>query len=260
MLAILAAAALLCAASLIAGRALLVAFGRPEWTWLSGPVGLAVLIVVAQPLVRLPGRGTTAAVVLAVALLACLAYVRGRWEGPRRRDAIVDALPVALVVIVVASLPFLMNERVGVLGEGIYSNDQAAQLYWAQWLADGFGPEPAGVALGYPLGPQSLMAALSGGTQISLEAAFNGLLLAICVLTAWTALSALDAVPRVLRLGAAALVALPYLAVSFLAQSGFKETLMALFLLAFALALRDLVPASRLDPRELLPSRRAARR
>ncbi len=260
MLAILAAAALLCAASLIAGRALLVAFGRPEWTWLSGPVGLAVLIVVAQPLVRLPGRGTTAAVVLAVALLACLAYVRGRWEGPRRRDAIVDALPVALVVIVVASLPFLMNERVGVLGEGIYSNDQAAQLYWAQWLADGFGPEPAGVALGYPLGPQSLMAALSAGTQISLEAAFNGLLLAICVLTAWTALSALDAVPRVLRLGAAALVALPYLAVSFLAQSGFKETLMALFLLAFALALRDLVPASRLDPRELLPSRRAARR
>jgi hypothetical protein len=34
MLAILAAAALICAASLIAGQALLVAFGHRGWTWL----------------------------------------------------------------------------------------------------------------------------------------------------------------------------------------------------------------------------------
>lgn len=259
MLAILASAALICAASLVVGRALLVAFGRREWTWLSGPVGLASLVVIAQPLVRLPGRGTTAAIALGVLLVASLAFLRGRWSGPSLREIALDGAPVALVVLSVAALPFLLNERVGVLGEGIYTNDQAAQLYWAQWLKDGFGPEPAGVALGYPLGPQSLMASLSAATGISLEAAFNGLLLAIPVLTALTALVVLDSLPRGRRVVSAALVALPYLAVSFLAQSGFKETLMALFLVAFALGLRDLVPKSRIDPRELLPARKAAR-
>ena len=260
MLAILASAALLCAASLVVGRALLVAFGRPEWTWLSGPVGLAVLVVIAQPLVRLPGRGTTAAIAVGLLLVVSLAFLRGRWQGPSLREVALDGAPLALVVVAVASLPFLLNERVGVFGEGIYTNDQAAQLYWAQWLGDGFGPEPAGVALGYPLGPQSLVAALARATGISHEAAFNGLLFAIAVLTALTALAVLDALPRGRRIVAAALVALPYLAVSFLAQSGFKETAMALFLLAFVLGLRDLRPRSTVDPRELLPSRRAARR
>jgi hypothetical protein len=260
MLAILAAAALVCAASLVAGRTLLVACGRREWTWLSGPVGLAVLAIVAQPLVRLPGRGTTAAILLGVALVGCLVYLRGRWDGPGLADVAIDALPVAALVTAAASLPFLLNDRVGVLGEGIYTNDQAAQLYWAQWLKEGFGPEPAGVALGYPLGPQSLMAALSGGTGISLEAAFNGLLLAIPALTALTALAAFGVLPRGRRVVAAALVALPYLAASFLAQSGFKETAMALLLLGFTLGLRELLPEDRLDPRELLPGRRTARR
>ena len=260
MLAILAAAALIGAASLIAGRALLVAFGCRQWSWLSGPVGLAALAVVAQPLVRLPGRGTTAAILLGLALIGCLVYLRGRWEEPSLREVALEGAPLGLAVLAAASLPFLLNGRVGVLGEGVYSNDQAAQLYWAQWLADGFGPEPAGVALGYPLGPQSLMAALSAGTGISLEAVFNGLLLAIPVLTALTALAGLAALPRWRRFGAAGLVALPYLGATFLAQSGFKETLMALFLLAFALALAELLPRNRLDPRELLPGRRAARR
>jgi hypothetical protein len=260
MLAILAAAGLICAASLIAGRALFVAFGRREWTWLSGPVGLAALVVVAQPLVRLPGRGTTAAVALAVALVACLVYLRGRWQGPALRELAREVLPVAAIVVAAASLPFLLQERVGVLGEGYYTNDHAAQLYWAEWLRDGFGPEPAGVALGYPLGPQSLMAALSAATGISVEAAFNGLLFAVAVLTGLTALTVLGRLRPLLRVPGAALVALPYLAAAFLTQSGFKETLMALFLTAFALALRDLVPRSLRDPRELLPSRRDARR
>ena len=55
-----------------------------------------------------------------------------------------------------ATLPFLFNERVGVLGEGIYTNDHAAQLYWADWLQNGFGPEPSAVHFGYPIGPQAV--------------------------------------------------------------------------------------------------------
>jgi hypothetical protein len=241
MSAIWASAALICGASLVAGRALLVALGRREWTWLSGPVGLAVLVILAQPLIRLPGRGLTAAIVLGVLTAVSLVYLRGRWGGPVTLRAVVrDGLPVAIVVVAAASLPFLFSERTGVLGEGIYTNDQAAQLYWAQWLRDGFGPEPAGVALGYPLGPQSLVAALSEATGISLEDAFNGLLVAIPALTALAALGGLGELARGRRVVAAALVALPYLGASFLAQSGFKETAMALFLLGFALGLREL--------------------
>src|SRR5918994_3743319 len=193
MLAIWAAAAIVVAASLIAGRALLVAFGWREWTWLSGAVGLAVLVVLAQPLTRPPGRGVTAAIALGVLLVACLALLRGRWQGPPpAREVARVGLPVAVVVLLVASLPSLFSERTGVLGEGIYTNDQAAQLYWTEWLSEGLGPEPAGGGLGYPLGPQSLVGALSAGTVISPEDAYNGLLLAIPVLTALAALGILS--------------------------------------------------------------------
>ena len=52
----------------------------------------------------------------------------------------------------------MFNDRVGVLGEGIYTNDHAAQLYWADWLQHGFGPEPSAVRFGYPIGPQAVAA------------------------------------------------------------------------------------------------------
>jgi hypothetical protein len=240
MLAIWAAAAILVASALIAGRALLVAFGWREWSWLSGAVGLATLVVLAQPLIRLPGRGVTAAIALGLALIAAAVYLRGsRAGGAGLRGAARLGVPVAVVVLLIASLPFLFSERTGVLGEGIYTNDQAAQLYWTHWLSERGGPEPAGVALGYPLGPQSLVGALSTGTGISPEDAYNGLLLAIPVLTALAALAVLGGLTAGRRMVAAALVGLPYLAASFLAQSGFKETAMALFLLAFALGLRE---------------------
>src|SRR5918995_1773849 len=242
MLAIYAAALVICAASLIAGRAVLVALGRREWTWLSAPVGLAALVVVAQPLVRLPGRGVTAAVVIGVLLGAALALAWRAPAGGRGAILLREALPPALIVLVAASLPFILNGRAGVLGEGVYTNDHAAQLFWAEWLATGFGPEPRGVEFGYPLGPQSLAAALAEGTGASLEAAFNGLLLAIPVLTALASLAALRELPPLQRTVAASLVGLPYLAASFLAQSAFKETAMALFVVGFAVGLSDLRP------------------
>jgi hypothetical protein len=243
MLAIYAAALVICAASLIAGRAVLVALGRREWTWLSAPVGLAALVVVAQPLVRLPGRGVTAAVVIGVLLVAALALAWRAPAGERGTGLLREALPPALIVLVAASLPFLLIGRAGVLGEGVYTNDHAAQLFWAEWLATGFGPEPRGVEFGYPLGPQSLVAAFAEGTGAALETAFNGLLLAIPVLTALASLAALRELPPVRRTVAASLVGLPYLAASFLAQSAFKETAMALFVVGFAVGLSDLRPA-----------------
>jgi hypothetical protein len=101
------------------------------------------------------------------------------------------------------------------------------------------------VRFGYPTGPQAVAATAAEATDSSLLAAFNGLLLAIPVLTALAALAALEELPVRRRVVAASLTGLPYLAASFLAQSAFKETAMALLVLAFAVALRDLSSASR---------------
>jgi hypothetical protein len=278
MPAVIGSALVILAASVIAGRALLRAFGRDRPTWMQGSIGFALLVVLAPLLIRLPGRATTATIIIAIALVAALAVMRrgffapnteaggGRpsrraWRGaggaraavatsgggggsPSRgadqRAPHLAALATVIIVGAATCLPFLFNERVGILGEGIYTNDQAAQLYWTDWLANDTGPEPPAVQVGYPVGPQAVAALGAEATAASLEHAFDGLLVAIAVLTGLVALSALGALPPVRRVVAASLTALPYLAASFLAQSAFKETAMALFVLAFVIALGEL--------------------
>lgn len=242
----LAVALILVLASVVIGRALMLALGwrRPEWV--AGAVGFAALVTVAPFAVRLPGRGLTAAILLGLATLACAVVTRravpSRKPGeepppgaPRHQHRV--ALAVLVVTLAAACLPFAFNERTGVLGEGIYTNDQAAQLYWADWLADGFGPQPSAVSFGYPVGPQALAASASEGTGVNLVDAFNGLLLAIPALTALAALSLLAPLAPWRRGVAAVLAGLPFLGASFLAQSGFKETAMAMLVLALAVIL-----------------------
>jgi hypothetical protein len=236
MIEIYACTLLICAAAVILGRAILLVLGADRPRWLSAVTGFATLMVLAPFLVRLPGRATTAAIVLGLLLLVAAVPVvrdlRARpepdwWHG----------LVVAVIVVAVASIPFAVSGRVGVLGEGVYTNDQAAQLYWADWLQHGFGPEPSAVRFGYPVGPQAVAVIAAQVTGASLVSAFNGLLLAIPALTAVTALGALTGFPLGRKLAIAVLAGLPYLAASFLAQSAFKETAMGLFVLALALAL-----------------------
>ena len=173
-------------------------------------------------------------------------------DRPRAQHLV--ALCVVPAVIAVACLPFLFNEHTGVLGEGIYTNDQAAQLYWADWLADGFGPQPNAVSVGYPVGPQALAASVSEGTTVNLVDTFNGLLVAIPALTALAALSLLGGLPPWRRGLAAGLTGLPYLGASFLAQSGFKETVMAMLVVALAIVLH-LALRRKDEDREAPPAR-----
>src|SRR3954451_10013905 len=272
MLGVYASGAAILVASLVLGRALLHVVGLSVHTWLGGAVGFAALTIACPLLIRLPGRGATVSVLLGVITIAAILFLwredRGgrllarRSDGPRSdRDSGGPRPPgeghpqsswalgllVALIVLLAASLPFAFNERNGVLGEGIYTNDQAAQLYWTDWLQHGVGPEPNAVRFGYPTGPQSVAATVAEATNASLRDSFNGLLLAIPVLTALTALGVLGRLPPPRRVIAASLVGMPYLAASFLAQSAFKETAMALLVLAFAVALRDLAFLNR-DP------------
>jgi hypothetical protein len=239
MLSVYASAAAILLASLVLGRALLHLLGRTEATWLAGAVGFAALTVAAPLLIRLPGRAATVAILVGVAVLASLYRLWRTW-GTRPRTAPGAPLAVIFVVMAAASLPFAFNERHGPLGEGIYTNDQGAQLYWTDWLQNGFGPEPKAVQFGYPTGPQAVAAAAAEATNAPLLDAFNGLLLAIGVLTALVALAALDQLPPGRRVVASSLAGLPYLGASFLAQSAFKETAMALLVLAFAVALTEL--------------------
>jgi hypothetical protein len=243
-------ALLIVVASLIAGRAILAPLGTPRPAWLSGATGFAALVFVSPLLLRLPGRSTTAAVIMGLALVAAAVVA---WRDVRATGDRHDWWPAALVALIVvelASLPFYISGHVGVLGEGAYTNDHAAQLYWTDWLQHGFGPEPSAVRFGYPIGPQALVAIVATVTGASLVSAFNGLLLALPALTAVTALGALAGFPVGRRVAIAVICGLPYLAAAFLAQSSFKETAMALFVLAFALALQA---ASRAGERDEPP-------
>jgi hypothetical protein len=238
VLAIHAVTLLICLASLVAGRAILAALGTPRPPWLAGATGFAALVFVSPLLLRLPGRSATAAVITGLALIAAAVVVARDVRNTGDARSWWPGALAAVIVVELATLPFYISGHVGVLGEGVYTNDHAAQLYWADWLQHGFGPEPSAVRFGYPIGPQAVTAIAATATGAGLITAFNALLLAIPALTALTALGALTAMPAGRRIAIAALCGLPYLAAAFLAQSSFKETAMALFVLAFALTLQ----------------------
>jgi len=226
-----ASAALICAVSLLVGRALMSLAGWRSWSWPAPAVGFGAVLAVTGLLARAPGHGTSATLGL-VALIAAAALVA--WRLPfEARGALQVGLPVAIVVVVALSVPFAVSGRWGLLGVG-FNNDLGLHLAWAEWLRSGFGPAPDP---GYPLGPHGLAVAIAAFPGIGLGQAFVGEIVAIGVLTGLTAIGALRDLSRGRRTLAAALVALPYLAASYFAQAAFKETAEALFVLAFAVYL-----------------------
>ncbi|HEX5929718.1 MAG TPA: hypothetical protein VFY48_10015 [Solirubrobacterales bacterium] len=226
-----ASAALICAASLLVGRALMSVAGRRSWSWLEPAVGLATVLTVTGALARAPGHGTSATLALLVLLIAAaLVAWRSPYEAP---GALREAWPVALVIVLALSIPFAISGRWGLLGVG-FNNDLGLHLAWAEWLRSGFGPT---AEAGYPLGPHGLAVAVAAVPGIGLGQAFLGEIVAIGGLTGLTALGALRELGTGRRVLAATLVALCYLAASYYAQAAFKETAEALFVLAFAIGL-----------------------
>ena len=233
MLGTYASAALICAASLLVGRALLSVAGRSSWSWLEPAAGFGAIVAVTGVLSRAPGHGTSALLGLVLLLVAAGAVAA---RSPYRTEgALRSGLPVAIVVALALSIPFAVSGRWGLLGVG-FNNDLGLHLAWAEWLRSGFGPIPD---TGYPLGPHGLAAAAVAVPGIALGPAFVGEILAIGVMVGLTALAALGNLTPARRVLAATLVAVSYLTASSFAQGTFKEMAQALFVLAFAMALRE---------------------
>ncbi|MBS1880464.1 MAG: hypothetical protein JST31_13195 [Actinobacteria bacterium] len=224
-------AVLICAASLLVGRALLSLAGREQWSWLEPAVGFGAVLTTTGVLARAPGHGTSATLGLVILIVLAAAIA---WRLPYRAPgALRVGLAVAVVIGLVLAIPFAVSGRFGLLGVG-FNNDLGLHLAWAEWLRSGYGPAPDP---GYPLGPHGLAVAAAAVPGINLGQAFIGEIIAIGVMTGLTALAALSDLRPWKRVFGAALVAVPYLAASYFAQAAFKETAEALFVLGFALYL-----------------------
>jgi hypothetical protein len=245
LLGAVASAALVVAGSLVIGQAILAVCGRRSWSALAGPVGLAAALVVAGAVGGLGGRGVAIAIALGVLLAAGLVIV---WRRVGSAGFDPHAAGAVVLAALAAAIPFIAAWHVGILGVGLVNDDMASHLLLADWIDERFRPEPILIDQGYPLGPHALVAGLSRVLGASSIDVFAGLMLAIPALTALVAYSALNGLRPWPRLFASALVALPYLAAAYLAQEAFKEPIVALFTLTFALLLarakdwRDAVP------------------
>ena len=225
-------------ASLLVGRAILLALGRRDACFLEGAVGFATLILVCTVAIRLPGNEATSIVCCAILVVASIVFLIARPEsvfGP----AVGIAAPVGLVCLLLASFPFIASGHIGIPGVGL-NNDMAMHLVDVDYLVDPSRPTPQSVINGYPLGPHSLV-----GTVVSVFGTqplygWLGLLVAVPVLTGITALGGLRELPGWRRLLGGTLVALAYLSASALGVAGFKELIAGMFLIAFALGLREI--------------------
>src|SRR3954466_6395332 len=234
------AGALIVPAPLLLGSAIMVIAGRPRHSAAVPATGMSALLVICGVAIKLPGHAVTAAIVVGVALIGCF-FAFGRAQGPAgrvRSGAIVVVIGAALVV----AIPFATSGRIGIFGQGLVNDDMASHLLFTEWISTHAGPTPDLIKGGYPLGPHAIVAATAKVSGASLIEAFAGLTGAIAVLLALTAYGALRGVRGWLRVPGAVLAASPYLAAAYLAQGAFKEPLLGLTLLGFALALPPLLP------------------
>jgi hypothetical protein len=229
-----AAAVAICLASMAIGQAAILLCGHRRWSWLAPPLGLALVLALCWGTVRLAGDGVVSAIAVALAFLAALAYLWGRLEGGG--EAWRTGWPVALIALASASLPFAVEGHFGILGTSL-NPDMSQHLLAASRLAEGNGSQL--LQQGYPLGPHSVVVALHKGLGIGLVQGFAGLSVAVMVLAPLTALAAFGRLRAIPRSAGALLVGLAYVVASYFAQGAFKEILEALFVLAFALALRE---------------------
>jgi hypothetical protein len=229
-----AAVLAVCVASLAIGQAAIGLCGARRWSWLAPAVGLALVCAICWGTVRLGGDGIGSALAVLALAVAAIAYLRRRLEGGG--EALCVGWPVALVALLAASLPFVVEGHFGILGTG-FNPDMSQHLLATDRLAHGQGSQL--LHQGYPLGPHAIVVALDKGLRIGLVQGFSGLTIAVAILAPLTALAAFVQLRPAPRAAGALVVGLAYMVASYFAQGAFKETIEALLVFAFVLALRE---------------------
>ena len=192
--------AVILAAAAAAGQGLFIACGRREWSWLSPAVGLAACAALAWGALSVtdePAAALVAVVLLGIAGLG-LCVVAG--EAGRVRPGV--AVAVLLGAALLASLPFAVEGRFGILGTSL-NPDMSQHLFAADRLAT--GGEERLIAEGYPLGPHALVVGVAE-LGPSLVAAFSGLTLAVAVAASLAALELFGRLAPARAIGGALLV------------------------------------------------------
>ena len=145
-------------------------------------------------------------------------------------------MPSRSPALALASLPFIVERRFGILGTGL-NPDMSQHLFAVDRLAAG-GSERL-IADGYPLGPHAIVVAISALGPSTVQA-FDGLTLAVAVAACLAPLALLGELSAWRRIAGALCVGFAYLVAAYLVQGAFKETMQALFVLAFAIGLGQL--------------------
>jgi len=219
-------------ASFVVGQAIFCLCGRRRRSSLSPAVGLGVICAAAWGATHVAGSAWAG--LGAVAVLVLVGAIAMRYE-PATGE--IEGLVLALFgAVALGSIPFVLELRFGILGTSL-NPDMSQHLFAADQLLN--GGEERLVAEGYPLGPHALAASV---TKLgpSLVHAFGGLTMAAAVAATIAPLGVLGSLPKPRRIGAALLVGAAYLAASYYIQGAFKETMQALFVLAFAVGLAEL--------------------
>ena len=203
-------------------------------------VGLSLLILISSVAVQLPGNTLTAALILAVVLLAAgvLAAVRrGAWRFP--------AVSVGVICLagLGAAIPFISTGRVGLLGVAL-DNDSSSHLEYAESLQSAVTRKLYGSPTGYPLGPHRLVVTLARGLGARLDLALTGPMIATVILTALTGANALRGHAGYKRVIIGVFSALLYLVAAYYAEGSFKEQIMGLLLLALVLHLEEVTKSA----------------
>jgi hypothetical protein len=232
-------------ASLLVGQALAaLASGGTRaapvaFSWVAPALGLATLLVLGGIAIRLPGHAVTAAVILAIAIVVAAVWVRGRVSG--LGEAALLGAPVVFVTAVAAALPFAIAGDVGILGAGLVNDDMASHLIIADYVSDPTGVVPSFIKGGYPIGPHSIVAAISTGTGAGLVEVFAGFTVVLAPLLGLLGLGLLEGLTRPRRIAGACAIALAYLGAAYLLQGAFKEPMLSVLLIGLALWLGRLV-------------------
>ena len=235
--------ALILGASFVVGQAIFCLCGRRRRSALAPAVGLGLICAVAWGATHIAGSAWAG--LGAVVVLTLVGATALRFEGATGE---VEALVPALFgAVVLCSIPFLLEMRFGILGTSL-NPDMSQHLFAADRLQSGGGERLVGE--GYPLGPHALAASVAK-LGPSLVHAFGGLTMAAAVAATLAPLGLLGGLSKSRRIVAALLIGAAYLAASYYVQGAFKETMQALFVMAFAIGLAELAGEAAADTQRL---------